>query len=169
MPCRLPTAGLWTPRRKAKLTESLDPHNVRAYRKRARPMLFLGVMMLLVGLRGYLVPATADDTATHEALGSIAYGIWHAGLTISGLLLIIGLGPRLLPEIEVLGLWSSMWAVSVHSAAILSVFGGRAIPTVALAVTLIWVLWGRVDDLRVFAVRDRRRSQLPFPGRERRT
>jgi hypothetical protein len=162
MPSRLRTG-------RAKVTESLDPHNKRAYRRRARPVLFLGVMLLLVGLRGYIVPATADDTATHEALGATAYGIWHAGLTVSGLLLIVGLGPRLLPEIEVLGLWSGMWAVGVHSAAILSVFGSRAIPTVALAVTLVWVLWGRIDDLRVYALRDRRSRQSPFPGRERRT
>lgn len=151
------------------MTESLDPHNRRAYRKRARPMLFLGVMMLVVGLRGYLVPASADDTAAHAALGAIAYAVWHAGLTLSGVLLIAGLGPRLQPEIEVVGLWTGLWAIAVHSAAILAVFGARAIPTLAIAFTLMWVLWGRIDDLRVYASTDRRRRQAPFPGSERRT
>lgn len=149
------------------MTESLDPHNMRAYRKRARPMMFLGALLLLVGLRGYLVPASANDTAAHEALGSLAYGVWHAGLTISGVLLIVGVG-RLRPEIEVLGLWAGLWAIAVHSAAYLVVFGLVSSPTAALALVLMWVLWGRIDDLRRFALRDRRQAQLPFAGRERR-
>jgi hypothetical protein len=143
--------------RRAPVTNSLDPANKQAYRRRARPLLFLGVMLFIVGLRGYLVPASADDTAAHIALGPVAYGVWHAGLTLSGLLLIVGLGPRLMPELEVIGLWAAMWSVLVHSAAILFVFGARATPTLALAGTLIWVLWGRLDDLRRLALLERRR------------
>lgn len=159
------------PMKKARrpVTESLDPHNIRAYRKRARPMLFLGVMLLLVGLRGYLVPASAEDTAAHEALGAITYGVWHAGLTLSGVLLIVGLGPRLRPEVEVVGLWVGLWAVAVHSVALLIVFGLLSSPTIALAGSLMWVLWGRIDDLRQIALRDRRVQQTGFPGGERRT
>jgi hypothetical protein len=150
------------------MTESLDPHNTRAYRKRARPMLFLGTLLLLVGLRGYLVPADADDTAAHTALGPTVYAIWHAGLTLSGVLLIAGLGPRLRPEIEVLGLWVGLWAISVHASAIALVFGARAIPTLALVVAFMWVLWGRLDDLRSYALADRRKRPQPYPGPERR-
>ena len=50
-----------------------------------------------------------------------------------------------------------MWSVLVHSAAILIVFGARATPTLALACTLLWVLWGRLDDLRRMALTERRR------------
>lgn len=156
--------------RKATVTNSLNPSHIRAYRRRARPMLFLGVMLVLVGLRGYIVPASADDTAAHMVLGSIAYGVWHAGLTLSGVLLIVGLGPKVMPEVEVVGLWAAMWAVVVHSAAIVMVFGGRAASTLALALTLLWVLWGRIDDLRLFALSDRRRDgDMTYGPRERAT
>lgn len=150
------------------MSESLDPHNARAYRRRARPMLFIGALMFAIGLRGYLLPETADDTAAHVVLGSLTYGIWHAGLTLAGLIIVYAL-MRLRPEIEVIGLWVAIWAVAVHGVAVAVVFGWRSTSTVALVLVAIWVLWGRVADLRDFAQRDpppyerRRRPRGPRP------
>ena len=136
------------------MTNSLDPHNARAYRKRARPMLFIGALMFAVGLRGYLLPATVDDSAAHKVLGSLTYGVWHASLTVAGLIIVYGL-TRLRPEIEVIGLWVSAWAVSIHGLAVAAVFGWRATSTVALVLVCVWVLWGRIADLREIALRER--------------
>lgn len=154
------------------MTESLDPHNARAYRKRARPMLFIGMMLLAVGLRSYLLPATVDDGAAHRVLGSVTFAVWHAGLTISGMIVIVGL-LRLRPEIEVLGLCAAIWAVAVHGLAIILVFGWRGTSTVALVLVAVWVLWGRMADLREFALTerphpDRRLEQQSIPHPERR-
>lgn len=149
------------------MTESLDPQNRRAYRRRAAPMVLLGALLLLVGLRGYLIPATVEDTAAHEALGTLTYAVWHAGLTVSGLVILIGL-LSLRPEVEVLGLWAGVWALGVHGAALALTFGWASTTTAGLVLLAIWVLLVRSSDLRAFASRDRRRIRRHVPVERRR-
>lgn len=174
---------------------SLDPRSVVPYRRRARAILFVGVLFLSAGIGGLLNPHDVGESIVARELTSAAQTVWLALFAIGGLLVVLGIRwpgcPR--PELEVLGLWPLIGGSSINLLTIVVSRGPIPPPAVMTTVVLlglaIWTLHGRVMDLedaldrrehdaaefdpdddviRPSFDRRRRRAQ-PYSGPERRT
>ena len=140
------------------MTESLNPRNVRLYRRRGSLSVGLGIAGIVVATAALVDPALLTTSSAAQRLNGPVDEIWLSAYLTGSIMAVAGVMwaiPR--PAIEAAGLWLLIFALLVNGIAIVinrgAIGGGiTAVPVVAIA----WVLWNRIRDLHEAAHYDRR-------------
>lgn len=130
-----------------RVTHSLDPSNVRAYRRRAVPLLLPAYLLVIAGIGALLNPDAAERTTVARLLPSYIEAIWQGAYILGGILIAYGaMRPR--PAIEIVGAWLALYALGLNLVALIVVAGvaGAGIAPFAYVLTLS-VLALRISDL----------------------
>src|SRR4051812_2365069 len=124
--------------------ESLNPHNVRRYRRRARLGLALAGVAIPTTILGLVHPAAVEHSAIGIALSGPLDTLWLIGYLLGAVLITLGIlwHPVPRPELEVLGLWLFMGSTVTNALAIIAVRGpiGGLLTGLSLF-GLVWVLY----------------------------
>jgi hypothetical protein len=136
------------------VTESLDPRNARAYRRRAAPFLLPAYLLVLAGIGAIANPDSADRTTVARLLPASIELVWQVSYILAGLLITAGvLWPRRpQPAFEAIGDWVAIWALAVNLLALLAVRGIAASGMAPFAYVLTATLLAlRIADLHASA------------------
>lgn len=139
--------------------ESLDPHNARAYRRRARLSRSLGIGAIPVALTALISPATLGPSSVATALAGPLDTAWTLGYLFGGIFAAAGVvwRPFPRPELEALGLWLLIGAMVINGLAIVAIRGPVAGGLTSIG---LWVLadalYARTRDLEEARKRERR-------------
>lgn len=129
------------------MTNSLDPHARRAYRRRAAPYLLPAWLLLIAGLGALLSPGDMPTSVSQVITVEWVERLWQVGYTVAAVCLLVGL-MRPLPLVELVGEWLALWALAVNLGCLLAVRGlfntGLLGFTYALTMTVIGL---RIFDL----------------------
>jgi hypothetical protein len=145
-----------------------------AYRRSARPYIFLGVLCLLAGVGGLLDPEGIGTSTIARELGAWAQKVWLGCYALGGLLLLMGtMWPRRAREdIETSGLCMVLGGMAINGMVVLTLRGPIVGGTTLLSILFAsWMIQGRLQELRelaTFEQWDRRQSLRRWSGRERR-
>lgn len=144
--------------------ESLDPHNAKAYRRRARLSRSLGIGAIPVALTALVDPDTLGAASVATALAGPIDTFWILGYLFGGMAAAAGVlwRPYPRPELEALGVWLLIGAMVINGLAIVALRGPIAggVTSVGLWV-LADVLYARARDLEEARARERRRPESP--------
>lgn len=135
---------------------SLDPRSPAAYRRRARPFIFVGYILAVAGLSAIFSPPPDSQTTVAQLVSPTADLTWQVAYALGGILIAFGaLLPR--PDIEGWGLWLAIFALLVNLLALLAVRGvaGAGLAPAAYVLTL-WIVYSRIVDLHTAARTERR-------------
>jgi hypothetical protein len=149
------------------MTNSLDPHHPREYRRRGAPIAAFGLTGVILGTTGVIDPGLLGSSSVGQQLDGPLDELWLAIYALAGLACFIGV-VFLRPALEVVGLTFLLAAVLINGMAVFVnrglVAGG--VTTSSLFFTA-WVLWWRIGDLRRAANANRRLMVTPidFPDR----
>lgn len=129
------------------MTNSLDPHARRAYRRRAAPYLLPAWLLLLAGLGALFGTGDMPTSVSQIITVDWVERLWQIGYTAAAACLIVGL-MRPLPLVELVGDWLALWALAVNLACLLAARGvlntGLVGFTYGLTITVIGL---RINDL----------------------
>lgn len=122
-----------------------------------RAMFFLGAALFMVGLRFFATPEELARTSIGRTLPGGWDEAWSLMYLVGGLLIMAGIATRH-PRVEMPGLTLAFTATMANGAAIIAVLGlPRSLSQLPLYVIALWVIDGRIRDLRDLP-RDRRRG-----------
>jgi hypothetical protein len=145
------------------MTESLNPHNARLYRRRARLSRSLGFACVPIALTALLDRETLGTASVAYALEGPLDTAWILAYLIGGACAFAGVEwrPYPRPEVEALGVWLLVGAMVINGLAIVATRGAVAGGVTAIGLfVLADVLYGRARDLD--EARERRRNPNPI-------
>jgi hypothetical protein len=142
-----------------------------AYRRSARPYIFLGVLCILAGVGGLLDPEALGQSTLARELGPPAQKVWLGCYALGGVLLLAGtMWPRRArEEWETAGLCLVLGGMAINAMIVLALRGPLTGGTTLLSILFAsWMIQGRLQELRERATFDawdrrRRRSRQDIP------
>lgn len=153
------------------MTESLNPYNVRMYRRRGALSIGLGIAGMIISAAALLDPGLLTTSSAAQKLKGPVDEIWLTAYFFGSLAAVAGVTWRPIPRpaTEAVGLWFLIFAMLVNGVAIIAnrgIIGGgiTAVPLFAIA----WVLSQRIRDLHEAAKIDRRVVDVGRPSGDRR-
>lgn len=127
----------------------------RYLRRQNRALTFLGLAFVVAGTQFFLDPAALERSAVGSALAGLWDEAWSLLYIVGGAFIVYGT-QRPSPRLELPGHTLVACALLVNLGAIFVALGWAGIGRTPLYLVALWVLWGRVHDLR--AVRERRQG-----------
>lgn len=142
------------------MSNSLDPRDGYAYRRRGRAIAAYGLIQCLIGTAGLADRSLLTTWSAVQALDGWIVVVWLIYQSLGGALVAIGVY-ALRPQLELYGLKALLGFVVINAGAILLNRGpvGGGVTAAALGLSA-YVIQGRIGDLIFSAKRDRRVADL---------